>query len=49
MFIRNILFSSGLTILFGMYSIYNIYEYLNYLNDKRKQEISYLNDVIEET
>lgn len=49
MFIRNILFSSGLTILFGMYSIYNIFEYIKFINDKRKQEIQYLNDIIEET
>jgi hypothetical protein len=49
MFIRNILFSSGLTILFGIYSIYNIVEYIKFINDKRKQEIQYLNDIIKET
>lgn len=47
--IKNIFITTGLSILFGMYSIYNIIEYLRIVENERNKHIDHLQEIISNT
>lgn len=47
--LKNIFITTGLSILFGVYSIYNIIEYLKFMEKHRNKQINSLQDIINDT
>jgi predicted nuclease with TOPRIM domain len=47
--IKNIFITTGISVLFGVYSIYNILEYLRILNNHRVKQINNLQHLVNET
>jgi len=47
--IKNIFITTGISVLFGVYSIYNILEYLRVLNNQRLKQINSLQQLVSDT
>lgn len=47
--IKNIFITTGISVLFGVYSIYNILEYLRVLNNHRLKQINSLQQLVSDT
>ena len=47
--IKNIFITTGISVLFGVYSIYNIFEYLRVLNNHQVKQINSLQNLLNET